>query len=47
MPDKIFLDSNIILYALTDEVKKKETAIDLLIEEPTISIQVINEVLIF
>ena len=44
MQDKIFLDSNIILYTLTDEVKKKEIAIDLLIEEPTISIQVINEV---
>ncbi|MCK4763292.1 MAG: PIN domain-containing protein [Candidatus Aminicenantes bacterium] len=44
MRDKIFLDSNVVIYSLgRDEVKKK-ISVDLLKNYPTISAQVVNEV---
>jgi predicted nucleic acid-binding protein len=39
----IFLDSNIVLYALGEEATKRKIARDLLISDPYISTQVINE----
>jgi predicted nucleic acid-binding protein len=39
----IFLDTNIVLYALGEDETKRQTARNLLISEPTISTQVINE----
>jgi predicted nucleic acid-binding protein len=39
----IFLDSNIVLYALGEETEKRKIARDLLISYPYISTQVINE----
>lgn len=39
----IFLDSNIVLYALGEDVAKRKIARELLISEPYISTQVINE----
>lgn len=46
MPDKrVFLDSNVILYAYSDDERKKTIAKTLLKESPCISVQVINEVI--
>ena len=39
----VFLDSNIVLYALGDEEAKRATAAEMLAAQPTISTQVINE----
>ncbi len=44
MQDRIFIDSNVILYFFTDDIAKKEKVIDLFSQNPIISIQVINEV---
>jgi len=44
MPDaKIFLDSNVILYALGNDIPKKFIAITLLALHPTLSTQVLAE----
>jgi len=40
---RIFIDSNIVLYALGDELPKRQTAWQLLFQSPTISVQVLNE----
>jgi predicted nucleic acid-binding protein len=39
----VFLDSNVLLYALGDEEPKRQRARDLLAAVPTISTQVVNE----
>ena len=44
MPDKFFLDSNIIIYALSDVSDKKIIAQDLLDQAPILSTQVLTEV---
>ncbi len=44
MKDRIFLDSNIIIYSLGMEKVKKRISVDLLKNSPYISIQVVNEV---
>jgi predicted nucleic acid-binding protein len=41
---KIFLDTNVVLYVLSGEAGKAETAEDLLAAGSTISVQVLNEV---
>jgi predicted nucleic acid-binding protein len=38
-----FLDSNVVLYALGDDERKRAIALGLLARQPTISTQVINE----
>ena len=44
MQDKVFLDTNIILYAIsTDEIKKHAIAKPIVLGNATISVQVINE----
>ena len=43
MQGKIFVDSNVILYLFTDAEDKKYKAYDVLVNSPTISIQVLNE----
>lgn len=46
MPDKsIFLDSNVIIYAYSDDDRKKAISIALLKMRPILSLQVINEVM--
>ncbi len=44
MKDRIFLDSNVIIYSLGMDKIKKKISIDLLRKSPYISIQVVNEV---
>ncbi len=41
---RIFLDSNILLYLLSADTRKADTAQSLLSEAPCISVQVLNEV---
>ena len=43
MKDKIFLDTNIVLYALDKDGVKQQIAINLLKSNPIISTQVLNE----
>jgi predicted nucleic acid-binding protein len=43
MSDKIFLDTNILLYSLSNDAAKKKVAFDLLAHRPVISTQVLNE----
>ncbi len=43
MRDRIFLDTNILVYALLDEGTKQQTALQLLQSGCVISIQVLNE----
>jgi len=45
MRDKVFLDSNVILYAFGGERTKKEIIKILIRERPLISVQVVNEVI--
>jgi predicted nucleic acid-binding protein len=40
----MFLDSNVILYLLSANASKADTAEALLVQQPTISVQVLNEV---
>lgn len=40
----IFLDSNIILYLLSADARKADTAEALLCQKPSISVQVLNEI---
>lgn len=40
----VFLDSNVILYLLSADARKADTAEALLIEQPNISVQVLNEI---
>jgi predicted nucleic acid-binding protein len=42
--DKIFLDSNVIIYSFSAENDKKYIANDLLKNNPAISVQVLNEI---
>ncbi|HEY0294548.1 MAG TPA: PIN domain-containing protein [Bordetella sp.] len=44
MADKVFLDSNVILYSLSSDQDKIRAAVSLLARRPTISVQVLNEV---
>ena len=44
MPDKIFFDSNVILYLLSSDAAKASTAKELMRNKGTISVQVLNEV---
>lgn len=41
--DKVFIDSNVFLYLLSNDERKKLIAIHLLSKRPVISVQVINE----
>lgn len=43
MSDKIFVDTNVVIYALDAGARQHETALDLLARRPVISVQVINE----
>lgn len=43
MTGKPFLDTNVVAYALTNDVRKKTIAEELLLGKPCISIQVVNE----
>ena len=45
MKDKVFLDSNVILYAFGGERTRKEVVKNLIRERPLLSVQVINEVI--
>lgn len=44
MRDRIFLDSNVVIYSLGKDEVKKRISVDLLKQHPTISVQVVNEV---
>jgi predicted nucleic acid-binding protein len=44
MNDKVFLDSNIILYAIGQDKYKKSIAINLLKKDPILSTQVLSEI---
>jgi predicted nucleic acid-binding protein len=44
MRDRIFLDSNVVIYALGMDQVKKRISVDLLNQHPFISVQVVNEV---
>jgi len=44
MKDKIFIDSNVIIYSYGKEEKKKNISISLLKSVPYISVQVLNEI---
>jgi len=44
MKDRVFLDSNVIIYSLGMDKVKKEISVDLLKNSPYISVQVVNEV---
>jgi predicted nucleic acid-binding protein len=39
-----FLDSNVVLYLLSSDERKKDIAFDLLARRPAVSVQVLNEV---
>lgn len=43
MTASIFLDTNVILYLLSDRADKADQVEKILIEKPTVSVQVINE----
>ncbi|MBF0136186.1 MAG: PIN domain-containing protein [Magnetococcus sp. DMHC-1] len=43
MPDKLFLDSNVAIYGVSDNEAKRQKAIDLFLKEPVISTQVLSE----
>lgn len=43
MSAKAFLDTNVVAYALADDADKKALAEKLLLSRPTVSVQVINE----
>ncbi len=44
MQDKIFLDSNILLYAIGNDRYKKSLSIELIKKTPVITVQVLNEI---
>ena len=44
MKDRIFLDSNVVIYSLGMDQVKKRISVDLLKQHPFISVQVVNEV---
>jgi predicted nucleic acid-binding protein len=44
MRDRIFLDSNVVIYSLGMDQVKKRISVDLLKQHPFISVQVVNEV---
>lgn len=43
MKDKIYIDTNVVLYLFDKDQSKKKTALKLLDEKPVISTQVLNE----
>jgi len=43
MPDKIFVDTNVLLYLLSNDLEKKSIAKEILKSNYHISIQVLNE----
>ncbi len=43
MPAKIFIDTNIVIYALGSQSEKTERAATLFVDQPTISTQVLSE----
>lgn len=43
MKDKIFIDSNVFLYALSDDIDKKKISLSFFTKEIFTSIQVVNE----
>ena len=43
MSDKIFVDSNIFVYILSDDQRFREKALNILDSNPVISVQVVNE----
>lgn len=43
MPGAEFLDSNVVIYAYGNDMRKKARALDLLAASPTVSTQVFNE----
>jgi predicted nucleic acid-binding protein len=43
MKDKIYIDTNVVLYLFDKDQSKKKTALKLLDEKPVISTQVVNE----
>ena len=43
MKDKKFIDSNVLLYLLQNDLPKKRVALHILQDSPHISIQVLNE----
>lgn len=44
MEGRAFLDSNVVLYLLSSDTRKKDIAFGLLARRPAISVQVLNEV---
>ncbi len=44
MQDSIFLDSNILLYAIGNDNYKKSLSIELIKKTPVITVQVLNEI---
>lgn len=44
MQDSIFLDSNILLYAIGNDKYKKSLSIELIKKTPVITVQVLNEI---
>lgn len=40
---KVFLDSNVVLYLLSADVRKADIAENLLVQRPTVSVQVLSE----
>lgn len=43
MPDRAFLDSNVLLYAVGDDAARREAALALLAQRPIVSAQVLAE----
>ncbi len=43
MKDKVYIDTNVVLYLFDKDLSKKKTALKLIEENPVISTQVINE----
>lgn len=43
MTDRVFLDTNVLAYAVADDMRKKLMADELLLHRPIVSVQVINE----
>lgn len=44
MQDRIFLDSNILLYAIGNDKYKKGLSVELIKKKPVITVQVLNEI---
>lgn len=42
--DKLFVDTNIIIYLISNDITKSKIAKEILVKKPRISVQVLNEV---